>query len=250
MGRNKIPVMTHTTDNSRVHQGYSSRRTTGKRTGTSSTIRESPDRKVGQKIIVPINMAQEAIGSKYKDIINVDQRKQIQSDLKQANEEENDLKQRLIKETCDNKENDVKYSCTKQSSSMKLDLEQAGIKHKTIKEYFSNLSPAVNAGNENMWQERARIEKDIQRKKMEGNVKSKCLTTTKTNIPRRVNAKRKLQFKETPKSLDRSQEILSKSSSSGFLQAKTHQVSLTQWLEDLCLSTSAVRKLLEEELEL
>merc|ERR1712151_251642 len=195
-------------------------------------------------------MAQEVVGSKYKEKMNVDQRKQIQSDLKQANEEEKDLKQRLIKETCDNKENDVKYSCTKQSGSMKLDLQQAGTKHKTIKEYFSNLSPAVNAGNENMWQERARIEKDIQRKKLEGNVKSKCLTTTKTHIPRRVNAKRKLQFKETSKSLDRSQEISSRSSSSSFQPRNTRHLSLTQWLEDLCLPTSAVRKLQEEELEL
>merc|ERR1712173_218030 len=118
---------THTTDNNRGQQGYSARRTTwtARRTRTSSTTQESPGRIARQKPIVPLNMAQEAIGSKCKDKINVDQRKQIQSDLKQANEEENDLKQRLIKETCDNKENDVKYSCTKQSGSMKLDLQQA-----------------------------------------------------------------------------------------------------------------------------
>merc|ERR1712013_599160 len=87
-----------------------------------------------------------------------DQSVQTGNDLNYNQVEKSDLNE--------NKTNDDVI--TKQTKGITIDLPQAGAKHQTIKEYFSNLSPAVNNnGDHNMWQERARIEKENLKNKIE-----------------------------------------------------------------------------------
>jgi len=166
----------------------------------------------------------------------------------QSVQTENDLKFNQMENSDLNGIQTNEHRSTKQNKSMKVDLPQAGAKHQTIKEYFSNLSPAV-AGDKNMWQERARIEKEILKNKIEGKANGTYQSKAPTHIQRKVNGKRKLQFKNIPKSVNNIKETHSKKYSDK-LHCESNKPPLSSWLDDLSLPLSAVRKLEEEELEL
>jgi len=217
---------------------YSDRETlcTAKGLGISLTEEKVPSNGAATETIGAVDGEQQVMARTQKQV--KDQSVQTENDLKFNGMEKSDLNETQTNE----------HMSTKQNRNLKVDLPQAGAKHQTIKEYFSNLSPAV-AGDLNMWQERARIEKEILKNKMEGKANGKYQLKAPKDIQRKVNTKRKLQFKDIPKSINKIKEIHSEKSSDNF-HCNSSKVTLSSWLEDLSLPISAVRKLEDEELEL
>merc|ERR1712072_1399108 len=209
---------------------------TGKGLGISLTEEKVLSNGAATEIIGAAGGEQQVMARTQKQV--KDQSVQTENDLKFNRMEKSDLNETQTNE----------HMSTKQNRNLKVDLPQAGAKHQTMKEYFSNLSPAV-AGDLNMWQERARIEKEILKNKIEGKANGKYQSKAPTHIQSTVNAKRKLQFKDIPKSINKIKEIPSEKSSDNF-HCNSNKVTLSSWLEDLSLPISAIRKLKEEELEL
>jgi len=209
---------------------------TGMGAGRPLSEQNPPSNGTDHELVGALDGVQQVMARIQKQVR--DQSVQTGNDLNYNQVEKSDLNE--------NKTNDDVI--TKQTKGITIDLPQAGAKHQTIKEYFSNLSPAVNNnGDHNMWQERARIEKENLKNKIEGNSDGKYQSRATTDKQRGVKAKRKLQFKEVSKSVNKNKEIPSENSSDHFHYDGQHP-SLSTWLEDLSLPISAVRRLEEEEL--
>jgi len=210
---------------------------TGMGAGRPLTEQNPPSNGADPDLVGALDGVQQVIARIQKQVR--DQSVQTGNDLNYNQVEESDLNE--------NKTND--HVSTKQNQGITIDLPKAGAKHQTIKDYFSNLSPAVNNGDHNMWQERARIEKENLKNKIEGNSDGKYQSKATTDKQRGVKAKRKLQFKEVSKSVNKNKQIHSEKSSDHF-HYDAQQPSLSTWLEDLSLPISAIRRLEEEELKL
>ena len=85
----------------------------------------------------------------------------IQSYLKQNNLIQSDLKQTKPNQS-DDKENDLRNSLLIQNDLPNNDMLQL-----TFKDCFTNLSPCFNIKSKDVWQEKARLEKEIYRNKIE-----------------------------------------------------------------------------------
>jgi hypothetical protein len=194
------------------------------------------------------NMFQNLCSPKHSECTHIHtypkQKDFLQSDLKQTELNKSDTKQ-----------NDLRQSYLRKSDLRQNDLQKCDMKRKTIKDCFTNLSPLFNIESKDVWQEKARLEKDIYKNKIERNrgadnnslesiqLKDKSKTILLEN---NVNARREL-FKESMKPLQRRNKV-------SFLEetksAPYCDLPLVQWLEDVCVSKSSIAIILEEELEL
>ena len=78
----------------------------------------------------------------------------LQSDVKQSELEQSDIKQ-----------NDLRQSYLRKNKLGQNNFQDRDIRQQTIKDCFTNLSPLFNMKSKDVWQEKARLEKDIYKNK-------------------------------------------------------------------------------------